>query len=64
MKYAGRTLLALLVVTITVAALWFTNRAVTPKEVAFDDVLAEAKRGGYHLIKTEDLWERYKKERY
>ena len=63
MKTFRMTLLAFLVVTITVGALWLTNLSVTPKEATFEDVLSEAERGGYRLINTEDLWEHYKKDR-
>jgi predicted sulfurtransferase len=56
------TLIALVAVLLTVGALWFTNRAVTPKEATWDDVLAEAKAGGYKIISTEELSERYQKD--
>jgi len=51
--------LALAAVMITVGALWITNRAVTPGVATMEDVQAEAKQGGYRLISTEELWERY-----
>jgi predicted sulfurtransferase len=41
---------------------WYDNRTVTPKAATWEDVVAEAKRGGYQLIKTEELWERYRKD--
>lgn len=53
------TLLAFLAVAATIASLWLTHGAVTPKKATWDDVLAEAKRGGYRLISTDELWERY-----
>jgi len=56
------TYIALVAVVITVGALWFTNRAVTPKEATWDDVLAEAKAGGYRVITTEELAERYQND--
>ena len=55
------TLLALAVIAATVSALWFTNGSVTPKKATWDDVVAEAKMGGYKLISTDELWERYSK---
>ena len=55
------TYIALVAVVIMVGALCFTNRAVTPKEATWDDVLAEAKAGGYQIITTEELAERYQK---
>jgi len=63
MKAFRTTILVFLVVTIAVGALWFTSMAVTPKEAAFEEVLSEAKSGGYRLINTENLWEHYKKDR-
>jgi len=57
------TLLAVLAVAVTVGALWLTNGAVAPKEAIWDDVVAEAKNGGYQLISTDDLWSRYSENR-
>lgn len=61
MKITKMTLLALIAITATVGALWFTNRSITPKEATWEDVVAESVRGGYKLINTEELWERYNK---
>jgi predicted sulfurtransferase len=57
-----RLWLPLLAVTITVGALWVTNRAVAPKEPTWEDVAAEARFGGYRLISTDELRERYEKD--
>jgi hypothetical protein len=54
--------IALAAVLATVGALWFTNQAVTPKQATWDDVLIEAKTGGYRIITTEDLAARYQKD--
>ena len=62
MQNKKTTLIAFVAVLLTVGALWFTNRAVTPKEATWDDVLAEAKTGGYKIITTEELAERYQKD--
>ena len=59
MKGKKKTLFALVAVAITVSALWFTNRSATSKEATWDDVVAEAKQGGYQLISTDELWGRY-----
>lgn len=53
--------IASLAVLITIGALWITNRAVTPRQAAWDDVVAEAKQGGYRLISTDELFELYGK---
>jgi 3-mercaptopyruvate sulfurtransferase SseA len=54
----GKTLLALAAVASTAVALWLTNRAVTPKEYTWNDVVSEARKGGYRLVTTDELWER------
>ena len=51
--------MAVMVICLTIMALWFTNRAVTPKDASWADVVAESSAGGYALIKTEALWKRY-----
>jgi 3-mercaptopyruvate sulfurtransferase SseA len=54
-----KALLAFMAIAITVIALWFTNRSVTPKEATWKDIQNEANQGGYHIINTKDLWKRY-----
>ena len=46
----------------TAGVLWYNNRPVTPKKATWEDVMAEAKRGGYQLIGTEELWKRYEND--
>jgi len=55
-------LIAFAAVLLTVGTLWFTNRAVNPREATWDDVLAEAKSGGYRIITTEELAREYQKD--
>jgi 3-mercaptopyruvate sulfurtransferase SseA len=62
MQNKKTTFVALVSVLLTVGALWFTNRAVTPKQATWNDVLAEGKYGGYKIITTEELSERYRKD--
>jgi len=62
MQNKRTTFIALAAVMITVGALWFTNRAVTPKQATWDDVLAEANAGAYQIITTDELSERYQKD--
>ena len=57
MKVSRSALLGLGALVVLVAALWYTSRAVTPKEATREDVLAEARDGGYRIIDTEELWE-------
>ncbi len=59
MKDIKKGLLAFFAVAATIGALWFTNYSVTPKKATWEDVLAEAKAGGYSIIETEQLWQRY-----
>ena len=46
----------------TVGALWLTNHTITPKQATWDDVLAEGKNGGYQIITTDDLANRYQRD--
>jgi hypothetical protein len=62
MQNKRATFIALAAVFLTVGALWITNRAVTPKQATWDDVLAEGRNGGYKIITTEELSERYQKD--
>ena len=62
MQNKKTTFIALVAVLLTIGALWLTNRAVTPKLATWDDVLAEAKAGGYKIITTEELSPRYQKD--
>jgi 3-mercaptopyruvate sulfurtransferase SseA len=62
MQNKRTTFIALVAVLLTVGALWLTNRAVTPNQATWDDVLAETKAGGYKIIVTEELSERYQKD--
>ncbi len=59
MNGVRKTLLVFLSISITAGALWLTNRSVTPKKANWEEVQAEAKQGGYHIIHTEKLWELY-----
>ena len=61
MKTIKKSGLALIVICLTISALWFTNQEVIPKDAAWDDVISEAKAGGYKLIKTENLWKKFQK---
>jgi hypothetical protein len=54
--------IALVAVLLTVGALWHNNRVVPPKQATWDDVLAEAKAGGYIIITTDELSERYRED--
>jgi 3-mercaptopyruvate sulfurtransferase SseA len=62
MQGARTALFAFVAIAITAAALWFTSRSVTPKKATQEDVLTKANRGGYRIIGTDELWERYKKD--
>jgi len=55
MKGKNKALFALVSIAITAGILWFTNRSATPKEASWDDVVVEARQGGYQLIRTDDL---------
>ncbi len=57
-----KALLAFLATMITVGLVWYGNRTVVPKKATWEEVVAEAKKGGYQLINTDELWERYNKD--
>ena len=54
-------IMTLAAVMAALGALWLTHGAVTPKEATWDDVLAEAKNGGYRIIITKELGAAYSK---
>ena len=54
-------IMALAAVMAALGALVFTHTGVTPKEATWDDVLSEAKNGGYRIITTMDLGASYSK---
>jgi 3-mercaptopyruvate sulfurtransferase SseA len=62
MKNTKTTIFALLAVVLTIGALWLTNRAVTPKQATWEDVLAEGKKGNYRIITTDELAKRYQED--
>jgi hypothetical protein len=62
MENRKTTIISLVAVLLTVGALWLTNRAVTPRQATWDDVLAEARAGGYTIITTDEFAARYEKE--
>jgi len=59
LKAIKKNFTALIVICLSISALWFTNRIVTPKDASWDDVIAESEAGGYRLIKTDALREKY-----
>jgi len=55
-----KTVLALIAVSLTIGFIWYGNRSVTPQKATWDDVRAEAVKGGYRLISTDKLWQQHK----
>lgn len=55
MRTKTMTILALLAVILVAAGLWQANRPIPPKTPTWDDVVQEAKAGGYRLLATEEL---------
>ena len=62
MKNTPKILIALLAVAVTMGVVWNANRVVPPKEATWDDVRAEAVKGGYQLITTDELFRHYQQD--
>ena len=62
MENRRTTLLALAAIALTLGALWYGNRPIISREATREDVLAEARSGGYRLINTAELAERYRQD--
>jgi hypothetical protein len=62
MQRQGTTLLALAAAALTLSVLWYLNRPIIVKEATWEDVTAEAQSGGYRLITTEELAQRYRQD--
>jgi len=62
LKKRTSAFLALAAVLITVVSVWYIQRPIAPKQTHWDDVIAEANAGGYTIISTEELADRYRKD--
>jgi len=62
MQRKGTTLLALAAAVLTLSVLWHLNRPVTVKDATWEDVKAEAQSGGYRLITTAELAQKYRQD--
>jgi hypothetical protein len=62
MQRKGTTLLALAAAALTLSVLWYLNRPIIVKEATWEDVKAEAQSGGYRLITTAELAQRYRQD--
>jgi len=62
MQRKNSFLLALAAVVITVFAVWFGQRPAPTVQATWDDVLAEAKAGGYRIITTDELADLYRRD--
>ena len=62
MQRTRTAILAVLVVILTLGALWYLNRPVITKEPTREDIKAEAQSGGYRLINTAELAALYRQD--
>ena len=60
MNKTKRFMVVAAAVLAVIVALWFTNRAVTPKDATPEDIRAEARAGGYRLVDTTTLAQWYR----
>jgi len=63
MNNLRKTILALTAVSLTFGYIWYDNRSVISKKAHWDDVRAEAAKGDYRLITTDELWQQYNSQR-
>jgi hypothetical protein len=61
MNNKGSLFLPVVAVLVTIAAVWYTQHPAALRQTNWDDVVAEAKAGGYTIISTEELADRHKK---
>ena len=54
-----KTILAVTAALLTIGYLWYGQRPATPPKATMNEVRAEAARGGYRLIDTDQLWQLY-----
>lgn len=54
------SVLALAAVLMAVVWVWTTQRPAAPEPTTWDEVVAEARAGGYALISTEELADRHR----
>lgn len=62
MKSRASIFPALIAVVIAVVSVWYGQRPTAPAQATWDEVLIEAKAGGYPIITTEELADRYRKD--
>ena len=62
MRNLPRVLVAAVAVALTAGTLWFTQRAAPARQVTWEDVAVEARRGGYRIMGTEELWQLYQQD--
>ena len=61
MKHKSSLPIALAAVLITILFVWYGQRPLTPQQATWVDAIAEAEAGGYRIITTEALAEKYGK---
>jgi len=59
MKEKRSIIIAAVIVIITAFSVWYIQRPVVAKQASWDDVIAESKAGGYHIISTDELADLY-----
>ncbi len=46
--------------SVTAGVLWYTHQTAAPREINWSEVQVEAREGGYQIIATQALWDRYR----
>jgi 3-mercaptopyruvate sulfurtransferase SseA len=62
MERKGTIILAVLAAVLTLGALWYINRPLISRELTWEEIKAQARHGGYHLISTDELATLYRQD--
>ena len=63
MSKSKSVLIAFASVVIVIGAVWLPSRSGDPPKATWEDVVNEAKQGGYRLIDTDELHRLYREEK-
>jgi hypothetical protein len=59
---AASVVLLALIAAVCLGTVWWHRRAPAPRKVGWTEVMSEAETGGYGLISTEEMADRYRRD--